>query len=202
MSKTKNENIVNEEEIQKTILDTLDEKTAVSGEPDSETAGGLVISANGLKSAGGDRLAETNMIQKHLDNFLAKIAGETPVDDQPRNSTEYWLNKIAESGGGGGVDMYMHDVTISAPSGNRCYIRVISLNNTKMTYNDIVEYVGTKTISATGYAVISNTRNPIFSLLINDGNMTGLGIYIGDSSLINSYFPSNSTITDIVTKIV
>ena len=40
--------------------------------------------------------APNNMIQKHVDNFLAKIAGETPVDDQPRDSTEYWLNKIAD----------------------------------------------------------------------------------------------------------
>ena len=36
------------------------------------------------------------MIQTHLDNFLAKIAGETPVDDKPRNSTEFWLNEIAK----------------------------------------------------------------------------------------------------------
>ena len=36
------------------------------------------------------------MIQTHLDNFLAAIAGETPVDTNVRNSTEYWLNEIAE----------------------------------------------------------------------------------------------------------
>lgn len=46
-------------------------------------------------------MANENMIQKHLDNFLAKIAGETPIDDKPRNSTEFWLNEIAENGGGG-----------------------------------------------------------------------------------------------------
>lgn len=46
-------------------------------------------------------MANEEMIQKHLDNFLAKIAGETPVDEEPRDSTEFWLNEIAEQGGGG-----------------------------------------------------------------------------------------------------
>lgn len=43
-------------------------------------------------------MANEEMIQKHLDNFLAKIAGETPVDDTIQNSTEFWINKIAGSG--------------------------------------------------------------------------------------------------------
>ena len=42
-------------------------------------------------------MANEEMIQKHLDNFLAKIAGETPVDDTVRNSLEFWLNQIAEA---------------------------------------------------------------------------------------------------------
>lgn len=36
------------------------------------------------------------MIQKHLDNFLAAIAGETPVDTNVRTSTEFWLKMIAD----------------------------------------------------------------------------------------------------------
>ena len=48
-------------------------------------------------------MANENMIQKHEDNFLAKIAGETPIDDNPRNSTEFWLNEIAENLPGGGT---------------------------------------------------------------------------------------------------
>lgn len=39
--------------------------------------------------------ADPNMIQKHVDNFLAKISGETPVDSNVRTSDEYWLNRIA-----------------------------------------------------------------------------------------------------------
>ena len=45
--------------------------------------------------------ADMNMIHKHVDNFLAKIAGETPIDENVRDSTEYWLKRIAENGGGG-----------------------------------------------------------------------------------------------------
>ena len=59
-------------------------------------------------------MANENMIQKHEDNFLAKIAGETPIDDNPRNSTEFWLNKIAESGGGGETKLYMHIIRFRA----------------------------------------------------------------------------------------
>ena len=56
-------------------------------------------------------MANENMIQKHVDNFLAKIAGETPIDDNPRNSTEFWLNEIAESGGSSKI--YLHNIHIS-----------------------------------------------------------------------------------------
>lgn len=48
-------------------------------------------------------MANEEMIQTHVDNFLAKIAGETPIDDNPRNSTEFWLNEIAENLPGGGT---------------------------------------------------------------------------------------------------
>lgn len=56
-----------------------------------------------LRALGDPDPADMNMIHKHLDNFLAKIAGETPIDENVRDSTEYWLNRIAEAGGGGGT---------------------------------------------------------------------------------------------------
>ena len=43
--------------------------------------------------------ADMNMIHKHVDNFLAKIAGETPIDENVRDSTEYWLDRIGAIGG-------------------------------------------------------------------------------------------------------
>ena len=45
-------------------------------------------------------MANEEMIQRHADNFLAAIAGETPVDDNVRNSKEFWLKKIAEKTSG------------------------------------------------------------------------------------------------------
>ena len=51
------------------------------------------------------------MIHKHIDNFLAKIAGETPVDDKPRDSTEFWLNEIAENLPGGGTTVIANPET-------------------------------------------------------------------------------------------
>ena len=56
-------------------------------------------------------MANENMIQKHVDNFLAKIVGETPVDDKPRNSTEFWLNEIAENLPGEGTTVVANPET-------------------------------------------------------------------------------------------
>ena len=50
-------------------------------------------------------MANENMIQKHEDNFLAKIAGgATPVDTNVRNSKEFWLDKIADWTSGKSTD--------------------------------------------------------------------------------------------------
>lgn len=54
----------------------------------------------GLRGVGDLDPADMDMIHKHLDNFLAKIAGEAPIDDNVRDSTEYWLDRIAEITGG------------------------------------------------------------------------------------------------------
>lgn len=64
-----------------------------------------------LRGGGLRGIQTPTMIHKHLDNFLAKMAGETPVDDNPRNSTEYWLNEIAENGPGKKV--YQHRIIAS-----------------------------------------------------------------------------------------
>ena len=64
-------------------------------------------------------MANENMIQKHEDNFLAKIAGgATPVDTNVRNSKEFWLNKIADWTGGKSTDdastkkIYIHPIIL------------------------------------------------------------------------------------------
>ena len=55
-----------------------------------------VLRDGGLRDA-----ADMNMIQKHIDNFLAMLCGETPVDSNVRTSTEYWLKRLATGEGSG-----------------------------------------------------------------------------------------------------
>lgn len=83
-------------------------------------------------------MANEEMIQKHIDNFLAKIAGETPVDDTIQNSTEFWINKIAEQGGGGGSEVVANpaDVPVDAQVLNAIQIgdQVFKINKVNDTY--------------------------------------------------------------------
>lgn len=79
-----------------------------------------------LKKDGGLRGIQTpTMIHEHVDNFLAKIAGETPVDDAPRNSKEYWLNEIADWSAGKSTDdastkkIYCHPLAFIGADGSR-----------------------------------------------------------------------------------
>ena len=84
-----------------------------------------------------------HMIQKHVDNFLAKIAGETPVDDNPRNSTEYWLNKIADAGGGG-EKLYTHNIIIKPNSESTIILFACSItlkDNTPFTMGSFIQYM-------------------------------------------------------------
>lgn len=67
-----------------------------------------------LRDGGDPEPADMNMIHKHLDNFLAMLCGETPIDDNVRTSTEYWLKRLAKNlPGGGGVT---RDVLYTNPS--------------------------------------------------------------------------------------
>lgn len=55
--------------------------------------------------------ADPNMIQTHLDNFLAALCGETPVDSNVRTSAEYWLKRLADGEGGSTKKIYSHALT-------------------------------------------------------------------------------------------
>lgn len=82
-------------------------------------------------------MANEDMIQTHVDNFLAKIAGETPIDDNPRNSTEFWLNEIAEnmpSGGGGAL--YTHFIKLTLTGLNQFTLLLYSTDNTPISTGD------------------------------------------------------------------
>ena len=137
-------------------------------------------------------MANEEMIQKHLDNFLAKIAGETPVDDTIQNSTEFWINKIAEQGGGGGETKkyYVHSIaaTSSAESNLNVSIVVITSDNTQFTIASLGSYLNTnhynlvtKAYPVFSARVISKTNG----FAIADGGIyspSGTAIYIGLST--------------------
>lgn len=89
-------------------------------------------------------MANENMIQKHEDNFLAKIAGgATPVDTNVRNSKEFWLNKIADWTGGKSTDdastekIYWHTVAFERYLTGYSYLQgwCIILNNSSTPIN-------------------------------------------------------------------
>ena len=75
-----------------------------------------------LKSGGLRGAADPNMIQKHIDNFLAMLCGETPVDSNVRTSAEYWLKRLATGEGAGSTKkIYRHTITCFKSSGDVQY---------------------------------------------------------------------------------
>ena len=90
-----------------------------------------VLRGGGLRDVG-----HPEMIQTHLDNFLAKIAGETPIDDNTHNSTEFWLNEIAKNQGGGGKKYYLHNFCGDTIEGAYLSFTIITDDATPLTtYN-------------------------------------------------------------------
>lgn len=114
-------------------------------------------------------MANEEMIQKHLDNFLAKIAGETPVDDEPRDSTEFWLKQIAEQGGGG-------TEVIANPTlaGTEAALTGLEVDGTKYKVNQPIDVEGNPAGVGGGSALTGlKIDNTVFK--VRDGATNGLG---------------------------
>ena len=96
--------------------------------------------------------ADMNMIHKHVDNFLAKIAGETPIDENVRDSTEYWLKRLADGLGGSTKKIYCHPLRIYKTSGDNQYLlSCLIFNNdpTPLTLSTFKEFID-KTAQSAG----------------------------------------------------
>ena len=114
-------------------------------------------------------MANEEMIQKHLDNFLAKIAGETPVDDEPRDSTEFWLNEIAEQGGGGS-----EVVANPTLAGTEDPLTGIEVDGTKYKIEQPIDVEGNPAGVGGGSALTGlKIGNSVFK--VRDGATNGLG---------------------------
>lgn len=147
-------------------------------------------------------MANEEMIQKHLDNFLAKIAGETPVDDTIQNSTEFWINKIAEQGGGGSE-------VIANPtlSGTEDDLTAIEIDGTKYKVpkgSYIAEMADSSHITQESLAFIVANFNKIPCFVIYD-NMAAQITFISNDELVSgcvgySYDTGSFDVRGIVVK--
>lgn len=124
-------------------------------------------------------MASEEMIQKHLDNFLAKIAGETPVDDEVRDSTEYWLNQIAEQGGGSEV------VANPTLAGTEAALTGLEVDGTKYKVNQPIAVEGNPS-GAGGGSALTGLKIGDTVYKVRDGSTNGLGYLTTAPSAANT----------------
>ena len=130
-------------------------------------------------------MANEDMIQRHEDNFLAKIAGETPVDTHVRNSKEFWLDQIggvaAEWEAGKSTDdastkkIYCHPITLRDDGTGtiRCRITCLIFNNdeTAFTKDSLKTFID-------ALYVINNSAKIMFSGAYYNGTTTCITSYV------------------------
>lgn len=124
-------------------------------------------------------MANEEMIHKHLDNFLAKIAGETPVDDEVRDSTEYWLNQIAEQGGGSEV------VANPTLAGTEAALTGLEVDGTKYKVNQPIAVEGNPS-GAGGGSALTGLKIGDTVYKVRDGSTNGLGYLTTAPSAANT----------------
>lgn len=119
-------------------------------------------------------MANEEMIQKHEDNFLAKIAGETPQDEEIRNSTEFWLNEIAKNAGGGGGDekIYQHRIVFGGTSAYDTTTFII-INRTPTPF-DATTFL--KYLTSNGYTTKGNSLPALTGGVTQGSSGTGRSI--------------------------
>lgn len=157
-------------------------------------------SAPVLRDGGDPDPADMNMIHKHLDNFLAMLCGETPIDDNVRNSTEYWLKRLADGNGGSTKKIYIHPITIAGIVTN--YIKINNTNATGrlslMIFNNNPEsYTPAKLVDYINYLYdnIGSTVRMICSGLVSFGGATYVCNHIYCTALNNF----NIAVTNVTT---
>ena len=124
-------------------------------------------------------MANEEMIQKHLDNFLAKIAGETPVDETVQDSTEYWLNQIAEQGGGTEV------VANPTLAGTEAALTGLEVDGTKYKVNQPIAVEGNPS-GAGGGSALTGLKIGDTVYKVRDGSTNGLGYLTTAPSAANT----------------
>lgn len=143
-----------------------------------------------IKLAPAVPAAPNNMIQKHVDNFLAKIAGETPVDDEVRDSTEYWLNEIANAG-----FSKMQDL-----SSDISFIDGISVTTKKVIQTGNLIVVDVNITNATGASIPANTKIADLSNTVCPRTIYFSYVYSG-ASLKVAYFQQSQLALKLIDEL-
>ena len=146
--------------------------------------------------------ADPNMIQKHIDNFLAMLCGETPVDSNVRTSAEYWLKRLATGEGAGSTKkIYRHTLLIANIfSGTyRFAISCSVFNNssTALTKTTFLSYM-----SANGFVEASGnfrTQSPVANFSIAGFIYGTEKLYAFGMDNEGAYHSSSSDPIDITT---
>ena len=145
--------------------------------------------------------ADPNMIQKHIDNFLAMLCGETPVDSNVRTSAEYWLKRLATGEGAGSTKkIYCHPISLvnSAVSAEyKMALTMLIFNNDETPFttttlkkfiDDLYTTVGdTIRIMINGCVASASTGTVITSYLYKSSASTYGIVGINTSSTFVSY---------------
>ena len=173
-------------------------------------------------------MANENMIQKHLDNFLAKIAGEVPADENVRTSQEFWLNEIAKYAGGNSTDdastkkIYCHPIQIGHVDSTPYFIMTclifnndptpFTLGSFKTWLDNIVLLSGeSAVVMASGYYKSTDAEITSMSYIYKSKTTGNYGIAGGkyntstlqsvSNASFDAVFPSGTTLNDGVNAI-
>ena len=149
-----------------------------------------------LRGGGLRGIQTPSMIHKHLDNFLAALVGETPEDTNVRDSTEYWLKKLATGDGGSTKKIYEHRVRIykSSPY-RRVSMSIITNDDTQFTIASIPTY-----IKAIATAIEDNAVIPA-SGTYNNGSTTLVVAEIGYEYSGSRWYIAGADVTDWSNKV-
>lgn len=148
--------------------------------------------------------ADPNMIQKHIDNFLAMLCGETPVDSNVRTSAEYWLKRLATGEGSGSTKkIYWHTIyfqrggTEGQPAVSRVRGFMVVLNNsstplTSDSFLDLLKTPGFVGVVINGYGSVSGGTTFVGTTVLTrlsyvDGNLAR-AYYIDPDTMAENNF--------------
>lgn len=172
---------------------TIDESVETEDERTIEPAffDDMLKDAPRLRDGGDPDPADMNMIHKHLDNFLAMLCGETPIDDNVRTSTEYWLKRLADGLGGSTKKIYLHPIDVYKSSGPLIRLTFLIFNNdaTAFTKDTVIAFMKDLAL-----ATNNNVSIPA-SGCYYDGTNTTVISSVGYGKNVGKWFIAGNTTT-------